>query len=440
MADTKQRRRRVRELAVGLVVLVSLSLLALGIMAIGNERRLFTRKIEYATIVADATGVRVGSPVTMSGVRVGTVDAITLPTDPSERGIRIGIGIDNDYAPRVREGTTASLVIAQIVANEKVVSLAPGDPQKPELPPGAVIPASSGSALVETGKDIAETVQQITLDLKEILGAIRRGDGLVGKAIVDPHFSEVTMTRLTDAVTATARVLERIDRGEGLVGRLLSDPAYGDKVAADVGRASASLAETARRIESGEGLLGQMTTEGPGDDLLADVAGTAKSLRAVADGVARGEGMGGLLAADSEQGRRIAANLERAAANLASITQKVESGQGTLGLLVNERGLYDGAENVITGAKKSRLVTWLLRRFHDSGAEERAKPAGDESGKSGRNDGYSGEDGPPGEALARAGGETGPPLEPMRMITNVLEPQVDAGTARGARSAQECTP
>jgi phospholipid/cholesterol/gamma-HCH transport system substrate-binding protein len=392
----------------------------------------------------------------MAGVRIGSVDEITLPINPRETGIRVGIGIDSAYAARVREGTTAALTIAQVVANEKVVSLAPGDPQRAALPPGSVIPARGGAELLETGRNIAETVQEITVDLKEILGAIRRGDGLLGKAIVDPTFSEVTMDRLTDAVSASARVLERIDRGEGLVGRMLADSAYGDKVAADVGRASAALAATATRIENGQGLIGQLTTPGTGDDLLADVSGTADSLRAVADGMRRGDGLGGLLAGDSERGRRIADDLERAAANFASITQKIESGQGTLGLLVNDRGLYDGAENVITGAKKSKLVSWLMRRLHDSGAEEREKSHKTETGKIGSDDGYSGETGLAGEPGAGAGEHAGPERAAGRAPAGVSGQRAPAGvperqtpegappdvatSGRAAASDQEITP
>ena len=42
--------------------------------------------------------------------------------------------------------------------------------------------------------------------------------------------------------------------------------------------------------------------------------------------------------------------------NMAQITHKINTGDGTLGALVNERVLYDGAEEVMAGVNDSKFV------------------------------------------------------------------------------------
>lgn len=372
--DPKKRKRRLQEFGVGLVVVAGLVLLAMAILAIGRENRLFVSRVSYQTVVRDASGLRVGSPVTMAGVRIGSVDRIILPTSPTADGIRLHVSIDRSFAPRVRAGTRAGLAILQIVAGEKVVTLTPGDPAQPALPPNAVIPGAPPSPLMEAGRNIAETAEEITDHARAILYDVRHGKGLVGRAITDPASGEA-IDRLTQALVSTSAMLERANRGEGLAGKLLADRAYADRVSADLAKTSAALAEVSARLASGQGLLGSMTTPGKGDDVVGSLAATAESLRRISASVERGDGLAGMLVTDRERSERIAANLDETAANLATITRKVNDGQGTLGLLVNDRGLHDNANQLVAGARQSRVLSWIIRRFQRRGAELGGPPA-----------------------------------------------------------------
>ena len=54
-----------QEVIVGLVVIAGIFLLAAAILVLGQESRIFSQKMTYRTVFPDATGLRVGSPVTM---------------------------------------------------------------------------------------------------------------------------------------------------------------------------------------------------------------------------------------------------------------------------------------------------------------------------------------------------------------------------------------
>ena len=47
----------------------------------------------------------------------------------------------------------------------------------------------------------------------------------------------------------------------------------------------------------------------------------------------------------------------------------MNSGQGTLGALVNERVLHDSLEDVVAGTNDSKFARWLLRHYQKKGIE-----------------------------------------------------------------------
>jgi phospholipid/cholesterol/gamma-HCH transport system substrate-binding protein len=363
-----------QEVIVGLVVIAGIFLLAAAILVLGQESRIFSQKMTYRTVFPDATGLRVGSPVTMSGVRVGTVSKLFLPTDPEGTGIEIFVAVDEAYAERVRQDTEATPVIMQLVANEKAIELSPGSPDERALRQGELIPPKIPASIFERGGNIADGFEELTAELRTILISINRGEGLLGKAINDPEFGEDGLTQARDALYQAKRMLARINRGEGLAGRLLADEDYALRIAEDLERMSEGFARVAERLGGGEGSLGKML--GPESDaLFADLESTAASLKTVSTAVAEGRGLSGLLLSDSERAERIARNLDETLARTASITRKIDEGEGTLGLLVNDRGVHDDAQKLMRGVRESRIASWLLRKFYENGEEAQEEDA-----------------------------------------------------------------
>ena len=89
MGAVMAERRRGRDVTVGAMFALALLVLALTVMAVGEESRLFTKKAGYRAIFPSTDGLTIGSPVKMAGVKVGTVSRIRLPKDPRELGIEV---------------------------------------------------------------------------------------------------------------------------------------------------------------------------------------------------------------------------------------------------------------------------------------------------------------------------------------------------------------
>lgn len=364
---------RRRETSVGAFVVLAATVLAVAVMAVGGESRLFARKTSFRAVFPSADGILPGSPVRMAGFQIGQVSGIRLSTDPEASGIEVTFGIEDDYAPRVREGSRIELKYLQWLSGEKYLDLAPGEPGRDRIEPGGRIPTAQKQEIMEQGQDIADNLTRITVSLREILEPLQRGEGIVGQALRDPEFGK-------EGLEATRRALENIEaittsirQGRGMAGRLIADPSLGAGLD-DLKTALREIASAAEAIGRREGALGDILAEdGRSTAAIEDLREAAASLRRVAARLESDKGLLGRLLHDTEWSEGMADDLRSAVRDVASITRKIDQGKGTLGLLVNESTLYDGMEEVVAGVGDSKFARWLMRHYQKKGIE--AEPA-----------------------------------------------------------------
>jgi ABC-type transporter Mla subunit MlaD len=91
---------RTREASVGFTLFAAGLVLMIGILAVGKESRLFSRKVEYWSSFPNVSGLAEGSPVKLVGVQVGTVSGVEFPSSLQERDIRVTLSVDRAYASR----------------------------------------------------------------------------------------------------------------------------------------------------------------------------------------------------------------------------------------------------------------------------------------------------------------------------------------------------
>lgn len=363
-----------RDITIGTVFALALVLVALAVMAIGGESRLFGPKSLYHVVTPTAEGLTLGSPVKMAGVQVGSVSGIRLPTDPAHEGIELQIGIDRAYAQRVRADSSARLRILLYLSGEKFVEVIPGSSAQPELPEGAQIPIVEAKEMMEKGEDIAQNLSEITVSLRNILASLEQGEGLIGQMLKDPEFGRVGVESMGRTVENLERLTQdlldsRADafRGRSTVGRLLYDEALGARLDT-LGTVIDRLALVMEGIERREGALGELLVDGgAAEQALHDLRDTAASLKQFTATLESDRGIVGRLLHDREFSEGLASDLQATLAHARAITGKIDRGEGTLGALVNERTLHDGAEEVVTGINDSRFARWLLRHYQKKG-------------------------------------------------------------------------
>jgi phospholipid/cholesterol/gamma-HCH transport system substrate-binding protein len=309
----------------------------------------------------------------MSGVRVGTVKTIRLPTNPDTQGIEVVVMVDEAYAARVRNDSTAALRILQMLSGEKYVDIAPGSPDQPQLPELSVIGLSQDPELLEQAAAAAENLTEIGGSLKNILHDLEEGNGLLGRMINDPEFGTEGLESFNESLANLRVISDDLLRGRGdapgFIGRVLYDEEFAGRVD-ELGRAIAHLTRVVESIDPARGALGALTQEGgTGQQAMEDLRVAAASLRRVTEALEAPDGLLGRLIHDPEYSTGLARDLETILGNLAEISDKLNRGDGTLGALINDPELHESMQQVVAGLNDSKFARWLMRRYQKKGIE-----------------------------------------------------------------------
>lgn len=154
------------------------------------------------------------------------------------------------------------------------------------------------------------------------------------------------LENLGDAVENIKLVSAKITSGEGTIGRLINDPQLYDDARDVVNELKASIKDR---------------------QLLTNLEKSAANLEEMTDKINRGEGTVGKLINDdtlyndaaaivtdlraSIQERQLLANLEKSMSNIEEVTEKINNGKGTIGRLINDDDLYKEIKRTISDAR-----------------------------------------------------------------------------------------
>jgi phospholipid/cholesterol/gamma-HCH transport system substrate-binding protein len=273
------------ELKVGAVVLIALIVAAVFVLRM-EDRSLFGAADQTYTVrVAfdSIAGLAPDSPVRLAGVRVGRVDRIGLtPAGQAEAILRI----DSDVV--LRGDATASVASLGLLG-EKYLELTAGTPAAPAVGDGGSIqagPAVSVDQMVAVMNGIAADVQETTEALSNVFG------------------SEAGETRMQAILDNT----ELLTRDLGDIAR--ANRAAIEASTANIEQLTAAMAESLpRMIDEYRALATNASDLIDGND--ANLEGAIEEVRA------------------------LVLSLDRSAAVLEEIMQKVNSGDGTAAQLIN---------------------------------------------------------------------------------------------------------
>jgi phospholipid/cholesterol/gamma-HCH transport system substrate-binding protein len=355
---------------VGLLVLGTVLVLLAGIFLIGEQNRIFTSKNRYHVTVGNTGGLNEGNPVRLNGVNVGLVEAISLPEDPRQQLLIVRISIERQYEERVRADSTARIRTLGLLG-DKYVEVTSGSLDAPVIPPGGTIPtapATDVDKLLASGGDVVENLVRISIRLDRILTRIDAGEGLIGELTT----GESGLSERIDATFASAqRLIADLEAGKGALGRVLRDDALADQLTSSVAHLQSVLAEA----DGGEGLLPTLLrdaeTRARFDDTLSELQQTAGQLRRWTAEVEQNEGLVDRLLTDEAMGERVSRDLESLVADLARAAAKLDRGEGTAAMLLNDPQIYEAVNDIIVGIDESPLLRWLIRSRQKKGIAKR---------------------------------------------------------------------
>jgi len=320
------------ELRVGVVVLVSLSVLAFAILSIGGGGgRPFGSHYQVKALMNDVNGLKSGSPVRVGGVEVGTVTRVDFAGGGSGM-VEVTMRLDRRVKDRVTTESEATLGSLGLLG-EKAVDITSAT-LGPPVEDGGYLAAAAEDPF----KGLLTDASSSTAHLRRILSRMDAGEGLIGKALRDEELYE----RMTDVSQRLQGVLAKLESDKGPLGRLVNDPEMSRGLAASV----KAVESVTSRLESGQGALGALTRD---EEVARDLKNLTSRLNEVTGRLQRGEGAAGKLLQDEAFSRR----LDSTFSHLDTVLARLERGEGTAGKLLHDDELH---ENLNAASKELRSL------------------------------------------------------------------------------------
>jgi phospholipid/cholesterol/gamma-HCH transport system substrate-binding protein len=373
---------REKTIRVGLLVSGALLVLMVFLFFIGAEQKIFARKNEYEVRFDSVAGLAEGNPVKISGVTVGVVKDIVLPRDPKMRDVDISLMVDRKFAERIRRDSRARLKKLGLLAGDSYIDITPGSPKFDALEPGSIIPAqrqTNVDQLISSGEDLVDNFVQISYSLKNILSRVDRGEGLLGELTTAPE----TKQRLTDTVLTTLNktnsLLSHVESGKGLVGKLVYDDAYAEQLTASLQATAGSLQSLVSDVQggfkAGNGMLPALLNDPEGKKkvfaLVDNLDKTSQNLATFSATLQTGQGILPRLLNDKPYGDQALNEFTGLLTQLNQTVGKLNQGEGTAGKLISDPSVYESVNDILIGINESKLLRWLIRNRQQSGIQKR---------------------------------------------------------------------
>ncbi len=302
---------------VGAFVLAALAALALTILSLSSQQGVFRDRYRLVAYFENVQGLIANAPVWLAGRQVGRVESIRFSARGTGRpALRVMLHIDRDVQERIRADSVASIGTIGLLG-DRYVEISLGSESAEPRPEGgevATVTPTNVSLVFDRGAIALENVATLASNLNGVVKDFGQATG--GR-------------RLAESVGALAAIVEQIQDGRGLLHSVIYEDYEGGGVAS-----------VERSLVALEGIL---------------------------DEIARGDGVLHTLIYDAPAEQDIVLEAIEAGSRLNSILAKVDRGEGTLGLLLNDPTLYEDLKRLIGGAERSRLVRTLIRMSSESG-------------------------------------------------------------------------
>ncbi len=352
------------EAKVGLFVLLGLVLFAILSVQVGGFRWLTDRGYRISVVVPNASGIDEKTVVEIAGIKVGEVEAIRLEDSQARIIMRIRDGVripvDSQVAIKTRGllgakyieiipgnahregppvggsgqpgrssgGTSGTLGPDEAVALGRAGSPEPGRDQR-FIPPGGeirrTVPTVDTDQLVQQLSAIAEDVKAVTASLRGALGT-REGEQQLREIVKNVAELSANLSRLVAQNDRKINAL--IDNLEAFA-RDLRDVSAANK---------ADVTATLRNLRAFSETLSDRSPE-----ILASLQSLSASLNELVKENRQNVGQA------LENVKNAAARLDKSLESVASIAQKIDEGQGTLGRLVNDQQLAENLSDAVAG-------------------------------------------------------------------------------------------
>lgn len=342
---SSKRKDSFSEVIVGVFMLAVLALLVYFTIVISGVDVWGGRsKVEMEVTFTDVGGLKEQDNVMYRGTKVGKVERIVL----GEETLKVVLEIDKDVI--LRDGYRIAVCNLSMLGGNYLL-LEEGKGEKLDLASTEFV-GETPSDWMRDISSIAKNINAITegeelnsivtnlaaasSSVKVVASRLERGEGTIGKLLSSDttlwNGAETTATNLA-AITTDLR------QGRGTIGKLMTD----DSVHRNLDRTLANVAEITRRLEQSEGFIGKMLAKD--DPVYGDFSAAVKAFRKAGESLDTGSLM---------------SSANNLLATLNSVALKLDKGEGSLGMLINDKTIHEEVEGL------TRDVRQVIDNYRDT--------------------------------------------------------------------------
>lgn len=175
-----------RTFRLGVFIVGTLGILALGIFLIGDKQLLFASTYRLKATFKNVAGLNNGADVRVGGIHKGTVRMIQLPAQ-STGDMTVMMELESSTRPVIKEDSVAAIQTEGLMG-DKYVEISFGSDSAPSVQDDATIgsePPMDISDLIRKTNTILDSAKESSDSLRDISSKINHGQGTMGALVND---------------------------------------------------------------------------------------------------------------------------------------------------------------------------------------------------------------------------------------------------------------
>ena len=121
----------------GAFIVLTLSILAIGVFVIGSKEYLFSHTYQLKAQFDNVAGLAAGADVQVGGVHSGTVHSIELPHKPGEQ-VTVVMDLDKTTHEIIKRDSVASIKTSGVLGNQ-FLAISFGSAGQPDVKEGEIL-------------------------------------------------------------------------------------------------------------------------------------------------------------------------------------------------------------------------------------------------------------------------------------------------------------
>jgi phospholipid/cholesterol/gamma-HCH transport system substrate-binding protein len=324
------------QLRVGLTVLFASLTLALLLFLMSGTGGFFSHRITLVSFFDNASGLRIGAPVRLSGVDIGNVSAIRVVPNKDKQltPVEVIMKVSTKYDFNLRRDSLTSLDTAGVLG-ETYLDIDSSQAVGPVVKDGDMLPTvvhPDFNEVVRSGQSTLQNLDALVKRADRILAFAESGKGSIGKLIYDPSLYD----KFSAVVSEFKGIVDEIAQGQGSLGKLISNNDAYNKFVATLDKMNGVVDD----LQAGKGTAGKFLKD---PTLYNNANDTIANLKKVSEDLNAGKGTAGKLLKDDELAKKIDITVTK----LANLTSDLDEGKGTVGKLFKDEKLYNNANEML---------------------------------------------------------------------------------------------